>query len=104
MEAVLARLDVGHTQEEQVRHHAVLQGVLRWLQRDLVGAVVGPPPAERLLPEGRQPVRVGRVDVDALDAQAHVLTVPRVGHEAPLVCPQERHGSLIDVHGGDLRA
>ena len=71
--------------------------VLRRLEGHLVGGVVRTPPAERLLPEGRQPVGVGRVDVEALDAQAHASpSPPRLPpHAVDLLCTEGCSGLAL---------
>jgi hypothetical protein len=66
----------GDAQKQQVRSHPVLGAALRRFQHDLVVLRAGlKTPAEHLLPELREPERIGRVDAQALDADVHAATL-----------------------------
>src|SRR5215813_7856699 len=90
MEPVLARLLIRYTDEEQVGD--ITAGADGGFEGHLVVRLVGTPPAKRLGPEPGERVRVGAIDVDALDTQGHPRIMPR---RQLLTLPRTITGSRI---------
>src|SRR5579859_4404369 len=73
VKAVLDRLVLRHTQEQDVRRYSILRTPGRRLQNHLVLIIMRAPPTERSLPEGRDAGRIVRVETDTLNAKGHSL-------------------------------
>jgi hypothetical protein len=75
VQAVLAGLGLGHLDEQQVGHHAVLATALGWLDDPLRILVLADHPVQRLGPEPGQQAGIPGVDDQCTDSQSHPLTV-----------------------------